>query len=156
ERLAPEVAVQEHRQPEAERQLEDRGDDRVDEGVANGDAENAVVPQPLEVLRSDEVPRHADLGVGHREQHALDERIGDEQPEQDPRGQQEGDREPALVLQQSGDRAARRRTRVGGSRRNGIAYGHAAISLVGRNSEAYCAGALRGLSAANAPYAYTF
>jgi hypothetical protein len=43
---------------------------------------NVVVPDPLEVLQSDELTRNADLGVGHRQPHALDKWIGDKEPEQ--------------------------------------------------------------------------
>ena len=41
EGLALEIAVEQHREPQAERQLEDGGDARIDEGVVDGRAEDA-------------------------------------------------------------------------------------------------------------------
>ena len=53
--------------------------------------------------------RHSDLGIGNRQEDAVDERMGDEHAEQDHRRQHQAGGQPALVLEQAGDRSALRR-----------------------------------------------
>ena len=52
-----------------------------------------------EIVQPDEVARHADPGIGNRQQDPADERIGDEKPEQDQRRKDQQKREIALVLE---------------------------------------------------------
>src|SRR5215213_10174018 len=68
--------------------------------------EDAVVPQFVEIIKSNKMTLDADLCIGDREQHALNKRIGDKQPEQDDRWQQQDRGEPTLVLKRPGNRAA--------------------------------------------------
>ena len=112
ERLAAEMPVEQQRQPQPERQFEDRRDEGVEAGVVDRDVEDAVVPDLDEIVEADEMARHADLGIGDRQQDAVDERIGDEQPEQDHRRQHQAGRQPALVFEQAGDRPARWRADI--------------------------------------------
>ena len=87
ESFALEIPVQEKRQPQAQGELEDARDRRIDERIPDRGAENAVVPERDEILHTDKASRNADFGVGDGQQHALHEWIGDEQPEQDDRRQ---------------------------------------------------------------------
>ena len=105
-RLALEVPVEQQRQPEAERELEHRGHDRIDERIPHRGPENAVVRQHREIVQPDEAAGDADLGVGHRQLDAFDEGIGDEQAQQRQGRQQQDEREPALVFQHPRHRAA--------------------------------------------------
>src|SRR4051812_41605090 len=73
---------------------------------------DAVIPQFSEIVEADKVSLDADLRVGHREQYALGKRIGDKQPEQDDRRQQQYGGEPALVLECPRDRPPPRQCSV--------------------------------------------
>src|SRR5262249_2636233 len=83
---------------------EDGGDGRVDAGVPHRDMKDVVAPDLLEILGADKMTRNADLGVGHRQPHAFEEWVSDEQSEEGDRRQQQGHRQPALVLEHPGDR----------------------------------------------------
>ncbi len=76
------MPVEQQRQPKPERELKDRGDEGVEKGVVNRDAEDVVVPQLHEIVKTDKLAGDADLDVGDRQHHALDERIGDKEAEQ--------------------------------------------------------------------------
>ena len=82
ESLAAEIAVEQHGQPQAERQLEDGGHARVEEGVVDGGTKDPVIEYLVEVREADEVAGHTDARIGHRQQDTAHERIGDEQTEQ--------------------------------------------------------------------------
>jgi hypothetical protein len=65
EGLAAEIAVEQHGQPQPERQLEDGGDARIEEGVVDGGVEYSVVPDLVVVGETDEVAGHAHARIGH-------------------------------------------------------------------------------------------
>ena len=58
ESLAAEIAVEQHGQPQPERQLEDGGHARIDEGVVDGGAKDPVIEDLVEVGEADEVAGH--------------------------------------------------------------------------------------------------
>ena len=93
------MPIEQQRKPQTEAQLEHGRDTRVPERVPDRGPEDAVVPDLLEVLQSDEVARHAHLCAGDREQHALRERIGDKKAQYDDRGQKQRQRKPTLVFE---------------------------------------------------------
>ena len=121
ERLALEIAIEQHRQPQPERQLEDGGDARIEERVVDGGAEDPVVPDLVVVGEADEVAGHAHARAGHRQHDAAHERVGDEHAEQHHGRHQQHERQPALVLEQPLPPRRRRVAERGGDR----AYCHA-------------------------------
>ena len=82
ERLTAEMPVEQECQPQPEGQFEDGGNEGVEAGVPHRDMENVVVPDLDEVVHADEMPGHADSGVSHREQNAVDKGVGDKKREQ--------------------------------------------------------------------------
>jgi hypothetical protein len=59
ESLAAEIAVEQHGQPQSERQLEDGGHPRIEEGVVDGGQKDSVVENLVEVGEADELAGHA-------------------------------------------------------------------------------------------------
>ena len=102
------------RQPQAERELEDCGDHRIDEGVPHGGAGRCCrSPDATKLCKPTKRPGTPTLVSVTDSYDAFDEGIGDEQPQQHHRRQQQDQREPALVLQQPRHRPALRRAGVG-------------------------------------------
>jgi len=102
------MPVEQQRKPETERELEYCRHAGIDEGIPDRGAKNAVVRQHDKIMQADEAAGHADLGVGHRELDAFHERIGDEHRQQQHGRQQQDERQPALVFQESRNCAAPR------------------------------------------------
>src|SRR6185295_19814425 len=100
ESLAAEITVEEHRQPQPERQLEDGGHASIDEGVVDRGAKDSVVEYLVEVGEADELAGHTYARVGHRQQNTANERIGNEHTEQHQGRHQQHECEPTLVLEQ--------------------------------------------------------
>jgi len=98
--LAAEITVEQHGQPQPERQLEDGGHARIDEGVVNGSAKDPIIEDLVEVSEADEVAGHTHARVGDRQQDAAEERIGDKHAEQHQGRHQQHECEPTLVLEQ--------------------------------------------------------
>src|SRR4051794_9095126 len=94
--------------------------------------EDAVVPQLLEIRDTDEMARYADFRVGHREQYAFDKRIGDKQPEQYDRRQQQHGSEPAFVFESPGEWAAPRQGGIACRTRRLVNCCHRAFLPAGR------------------------
>src|SRR5437762_14144945 len=69
ESLAAEIAVEQHGQPQSERQLEDGGHTRIDKGVVDGGAKDPVIEYLIEVGEADELAGHAHARAGDREQY---------------------------------------------------------------------------------------
>jgi hypothetical protein len=107
------VAVEDQRQPQAEHEFSDRGDDRVEERVEHRQPEHAVVPQILEILQADEDAGAADHGVGHRQPEAESERIGEEQAEHRRRRQQKNQADEVAVRRKTPPARAAARTGQG-------------------------------------------
>ena len=107
EGLERQVLVEEQRQPEAEREFQDRGDDRVEQRVEDRQPEDGVVPEILVVLEADEDAGPADARVGEAEPDAEAERIGEEDEQQRRRRQHEQKAEEAAAFR-------RRLTAAGG------------------------------------------
>ena len=99
------LLVQQQRQPEPQRELQDRREHRVDDRVGDREPEHRVVPQVLIVLEADEDSGPADLRIGEAEPDAEPERIGQEDEQDRRRRQQEQDAEHRPVLGQSGEAA---------------------------------------------------
>src|SRR5437879_4413814 len=98
--LAAEITVEQHREPQSERQLEDGGHARIEEGVVNGGAKDPVIEDLVEVSEADEVAGHTDARVGDRQQYPSNEGIGNEHAEEHDGRQQQQERQPAIVLEQ--------------------------------------------------------
>ena len=77
------------RQPQAEREFQDRSDDRVEHGVEDGQPEDAVAPQILVVFQADEDAGPADPRIGKAEPDAEPERIGQKDQQKHRRRQHE-------------------------------------------------------------------
>src|SRR5205807_6520794 len=65
EGLAAEITVEQHGQPQTERQLEDGGDAGIDEGVVDGSAKDPVIEDLVEVGEADKLAGYTDARVGH-------------------------------------------------------------------------------------------
>ena len=81
--------VQQERRRHPQHQLEERGDEGVDERVLEGLQEDGVVQVDAEVLEPDEVARPPHHLVGDRQPEAERERIGDEHEQDQERGGEE-------------------------------------------------------------------
>jgi hypothetical protein len=128
--LAAEITVEQHGQPQPERQLEDGGYARIDEGVVNGGAKDPVIEDLVEVSEADEVAGHTDARAGDRQQYPSNEGIGNEHAEQHDSRHQQHERQPALVLEHPlSPRRGRLAERGGGNR----AYRHVRSSSAGRS-----------------------
>src|SRR5260370_42494307 len=77
ESLAAEIAIEQHGQPPSERQFEDGGHARIDEGVVDGGAEDSVIEDLVEVGEADEVAGHTHARLGYRQHDAAHEPIRD-------------------------------------------------------------------------------
>ena len=89
ERLERQVLVEQQREPEAQAELDDARDHRVEDRVEQREARDLVAPEEFEVLEADPFAGAADLGVGEAEPRAEPERIGEEHQQQRRRGQHE-------------------------------------------------------------------
>src|SRR5262249_2844609 len=81
-------------------QLENRGNERVDERVLERPQKDRVVQVHPEVVQANEVARPADHLVADRQPDAEDERIGDEERQDDERGREQDARKDVLALQE--------------------------------------------------------
>ena len=106
ERCETHMLVEEHCKPEAQHELEDTGDDRVEQRVEEGQPRNRVAPEEDVVLEADEFPRPSDLRIGESEPDAESQRICQEN-EQQQRGREHEERPQrvAAVLQSLQQRA---------------------------------------------------
>ena len=97
-RLERQLLVEQNRQVQADRELDDAGDDRVEQREEHRRLELAVADDPLVVLQADELARRADLGVGERQPDAQAERVDEEQQQERRRRQHEQQPEEVLVV----------------------------------------------------------
>ena len=95
------VLVEEQRQPEAEHEFQDRGADRVEQRVEDGEPEDGVVPEIFVVLQADEDAGAADARVGEAEPDAEAQRIGEEDEQQRCRRQHEAEGEEAAAFREA-------------------------------------------------------
>jgi hypothetical protein len=92
--------IEQHRQPQAEREFADGREERIDDGELDRGPEYPVAEQRIVVLPADEEPRAPDPRVGEAEPDAKPERIGQEKQQQAGRRQHEQKhQEPAIVEQ---------------------------------------------------------
>ena len=107
ERLERDVVVEQHRQPQPEREFPDRRDGRVEDRVGHRHPEHRIVRQRDEILQADEMAGLADRGVGDRQPEAEAERIGQEDQQQPGRRQHAQRDQECLVVEQPGQPAVR-------------------------------------------------
>ena len=101
EALEADVAVEEQREPEAKRELDDARHHRVEDGVEEREARDRIVPEELVVLEADPRAGAPDLGVGEAEPEAEPERIGQEDDQQQCRWQHEQHAQRIAIVLQS-------------------------------------------------------
>ena len=99
ERFERQVLVEHQRQPQAQRELSDGGQDRVEQGVEHGQAEHRVGEQPDVVVEPDELARTADGGVGEGEPDAQAQGVGEEQDQDAQGGQQAQEDQERLAVE---------------------------------------------------------
>ncbi len=98
--LERDVVVEQHRQPEAEREFTDRGDAGVQHAVEHGVPPHRIGEQILEVFQANEDAAPADRRVGEGEPDAESQRIGQEHHQQADCRRQANDDQEHLVVEQ--------------------------------------------------------
>ena len=98
------MLVEQKREPQAEPELDDAGDEGIEERVEQREPRNCVAPQITVILEADPDTAATDFGVCEAEEGAQSQRVGQEHEQQCCGGQHEQQPEDGPVVECAGKR----------------------------------------------------